>query len=749
MTENKQLAKKIIYAFMYVLMSIQIVLGCCFAVCNFTTVPGFAETGEYVEISKTFVLDEYVGILYPALIALCRAVQTISRIPYQCLLYVLQLGAAYGSGCFLCSGFLKAEEKQNNRRKMIVGALYLMTVPMILQCHMAVLPYSLALSGMCMMTGLLVRVFQGKRKADSRFMLQTALLWGGLALCLPDYLYLAGVAVAGSLIMVIVGHCRKADRKKEIGMSLLIVVAAAVVIHGTNIVTQTPGSRGRIQRTAGAAMLSRVVWPNFGQNYYFWSDEVKDIMDEETAKVISRYPEEVTYIAGPLFEQAVGKKRADFLYWQMAKRCLGDSTRQVAGDITMDFLQYVCVPISVWQNLQGRGISETGWNYRHFKMQCPALSRYYLNFSFWAWCLCLAAGAGLRLVYRKQKGTDRKRMVIGTVLIASLGLLQVLWYTLYRSASMDYKKVLFATLLWYLAVWIPADEEGRAEQPAKGTVWFLTGLLGIGVLVGIAVGAEKGHERYREQYWQKMLEEKETVEIVCFGDSIWDLVRDDTGIAAVLEEKLKATVYNCAIMGTSAAYFPETDEEADKWNPKNLPSLMAWIENPDQAALPKGVLKKTKLKKIDWQSVDYVLLAYGLNDYFKGLPREGEDAYDIYTYAGALRNSIKILQKKCPQAQIVICSPTYCQLYSYGKVVDDSNTLDYGGGTGIDYVQTAEKVASEYGLLFVNNYRDLGIHRFNGPKYLEDATHLTKTGRSKYAGNLARRLQEQAVQARK
>lgn len=242
--------------------------------------------------------------------------------------------------------------------------------------------------------------------------------------------------------------------------------------------------------------------------------------------------------------------------------------------------------------------------------------------------------------------------------------------------------------------------------------------------------------------------ERGPVSIVVLGDSIWDLVRDDTGIAARLADELSATVYNLAVSGTSAA-FRSGGEEPDKWNGETLCRLVQEITGTGEAVIPAEEEAHELIRQIDYNKVDYFIIAYGLNDYFEAIPIEGADPFDTNTYGGALRSAVVLLQEAYPDAEIVLVSQTYCQGYSYGKIDSDSNTKDYGGGFAPAYVETAERVAEEYNLIFVNNYKKMGIHRYNGPKYLADATHLTEYGRDKYAGIIANYLIEDYIRVNK
>lgn len=253
----------------------------------------------------------------------------------------------------------------------------------------------------------------------------------------------------------------------------------------------------------------------------------------------------------------------------------------------------------------------------------------------------------------------------------------------------------------------------------------------------VTMGLESIQERRRAE----LIERRGPVNIVVFGDSIWAMSRDESGIAARLEQELdQARVYDCSIMGTSAAYRlqsgQDTPEDIEAWNRKSLAGILSEPDGMNVVAAEAGITD------VPLDEADYVIVAFGLNDYFCAVPRSSGDEYDEYTYEGALRSAVRRLRERYPDAGILLLSQTYCQGYSYGKVDSESDYKDYGGGTGPDYVASARRVAEDMGCIFVDNYKDLGINLGNGPKYLSDATHLTEYGREKYAENLANYLLE-------
>jgi lysophospholipase L1-like esterase len=246
----------------------------------------------------------------------------------------------------------------------------------------------------------------------------------------------------------------------------------------------------------------------------------------------------------------------------------------------------------------------------------------------------------------------------------------------------------------------------------------------VSILIGIVNLINYLHRR-------EVSENHKQVKIAVFGDSIWDLVRDKSGIAEKTEEYLfdSVSIYNCSIMGSAAAEL--SDEET-----QIRPGLTYMID----ALVGRRVFQAEGnspaiqvFREIDPEQLDYIVIAYGLNDYFSAVPISSEDTFDTSTYQGALRYSIQVIQQAYPETQIILIAPTYCQLYSYGKVVADSYDQDYGGGTGETYALAAKEVAEEMEVTFVDMFHDFKINRRNGLRYLVDATHLTEKGREKYA----------------
>jgi len=241
---------------------------------------------------------------------------------------------------------------------------------------------------------------------------------------------------------------------------------------------------------------------------------------------------------------------------------------------------------------------------------------------------------------------------------------------------------------------------------------------------------------------QKLTEQK-NVQIVVFGDSIWDYWRGMEGIDGAeegidyrLSKRVPSDIYNLCIGGSSAGLLTEGDDK-DEWNAQSLNAMVDMVTGQKEISLPGEKKASEVILQPDYTKTDYFIIAYGLNDYFSGVEIESEEAEDLYTYKGAVRRAVRTLREYYPNAKIVLIAPNYCEFYSEGL---NCRTKDCGAGIGTDYVYAMEELSKELDTLFLNAYEALDISFYNDTIYLRDGVHLTEKGRIRYAEELAKIL---------
>ncbi|MCR4586902.1 MAG: SGNH/GDSL hydrolase family protein [Lachnospiraceae bacterium] len=271
-------------------------------------------------------------------------------------------------------------------------------------------------------------------------------------------------------------------------------------------------------------------------------------------------------------------------------------------------------------------------------------------------------------------------------------------------------------------------------------------IIALGLIVILLAVGFLGRKVYLDYRKEKLVayakEHRQDSGMVVFGDSIWDLNRGDNGMADLVKEGMGGTgdIYNLSIRGTRA-----TEDDAVEQTGINLSDIVDMIENGTNS-IPSEYEASAVLDRLNTEHpyIRYAVIAYGLNDYFLGVRMENPvKCFDPESYAGSLRTNIERVYGLFPGVTIILAGPTFCVGYNNGTIDHDSDSFSYGGGTLLQYNEVARKVAGQYGMLFVDNYTDLGVDRGNSSKYLADGTHFTELGRRTYADHFLYRLAQQ------
>ncbi|MBR4981216.1 MAG: SGNH/GDSL hydrolase family protein [Lachnospiraceae bacterium] len=220
--------------------------------------------------------------------------------------------------------------------------------------------------------------------------------------------------------------------------------------------------------------------------------------------------------------------------------------------------------------------------------------------------------------------------------------------------------------------------------------------------------------------------------IVVFGDSIWNDARGEDGVSEHLMAMTGSTVYNCAIGGTSAALVGDNPANIKDWTDQSF-NGMVYVANKILSAewVMEGTGACEVIEQVDFNTVDYILVSYGLNDFFSDVPVYPEFYYDIHSYVGALRNGILHLREHYPQAQIVLVTPTYTRLFEGER--------EYRIG---DYVESMRGVSVEMNTGLADMFHIMGEDAESRLEHLDDGVHLSAEGRTIYAKGIAWYLTE-------
>ncbi|MDO4332386.1 MAG: SGNH/GDSL hydrolase family protein [Eubacteriales bacterium] len=230
--------------------------------------------------------------------------------------------------------------------------------------------------------------------------------------------------------------------------------------------------------------------------------------------------------------------------------------------------------------------------------------------------------------------------------------------------------------------------------------------------------------------------EEDLVRILVLGDSIWGNYRDDTGVAARVEHYMEqlgrpAKVYNAAIGGTRATIDPQDNEwEYGPASESSLGKMTSILSGNTDVELLQGKAAYDEMKAALQvkDQIDYVIIAYGMNDFLSQVPINDSDR-PWTGYGTALVKGVGEVERECPNAQIMIVTPTYASYFSIP-------VQNMGEKALYNYASVACDVAKGKNTLCVDAYNNMGIDAYNADEYLEDGVHLNEKGRDLYARNV-------------
>lgn len=246
--------------------------------------------------------------------------------------------------------------------------------------------------------------------------------------------------------------------------------------------------------------------------------------------------------------------------------------------------------------------------------------------------------------------------------------------------------------------------------------------------------------------------ERQQAQVVILGDSIMGNTRDDTAIPAQLQRVLGRSVFNGAFGGTCVGRIDREYRLTNTGDSLSLVGLTKAIAADDfgvQQTLRtreyiSAYFESTidALEVLDFSEVELMVIMYGLNDYYSGVPiYNEEDPLDEYSFTGALRKSLLYLRQVNPDMRILLVSTTY-----NWNIIEELTCEEFYTGYGIqeDYIRAEEEIAEELGVEFLDLYHDVYTHeKWEDWKiYTFDGLHPNEAGRKLLADIICEYLQE-------
>ena len=238
-------------------------------------------------------------------------------------------------------------------------------------------------------------------------------------------------------------------------------------------------------------------------------------------------------------------------------------------------------------------------------------------------------------------------------------------------------------------------------------------------------------------------------EVVCMGDSNFGNVRDESGIVSILGKQLGKNTLNGAFGGSMLV--AKAGNKTEYHSVLSMHNLAISICNRSfgtQKAAIQALNRRSgaenyvetldNLAKVDFESVELLIIEHGVNDYLSGVPiKNGRDLYDTSTFCGTLRNVVNMLREEYPNLRIVLVTPAYCAPIAADGTYRYCDETSYGAGYLEEYVDAELEVADELGVEIIDLYHTMDINQENFDTYLYDGLHFNEYGREIVADILA------------
>lgn len=224
--------------------------------------------------------------------------------------------------------------------------------------------------------------------------------------------------------------------------------------------------------------------------------------------------------------------------------------------------------------------------------------------------------------------------------------------------------------------------------------------------------------------------------LVTLGDSIFGNNADSgTGVPDFIAAHSDLTVINAAFGGTrmvkrsnditvSRCSF-DFENLVDAIIDNDFSAQEQTIEDNPSDILPYYSDRLTALSNINWDTVDYVTINYGTNDWEAGTSTDD--------YITAYEETLTKFMTEFPHIRVFVVTPTFrFWINAQHEVTDDSNTKTYGSPAKNlpTFSEALQTVVGDLNLNLIDCYH-IGINRYNWTHYFSqyDTTHQSVNGR--------------------
>lgn len=223
--------------------------------------------------------------------------------------------------------------------------------------------------------------------------------------------------------------------------------------------------------------------------------------------------------------------------------------------------------------------------------------------------------------------------------------------------------------------------------------------------------------------------------LLCLGNSAFADNKTESGLAQSLAAQVDGVAYDASFANSFQSLKNETyqsDYPADGVSLYHVTRAFCTgdysiLDNAAASMGPDAVATAEMLKKLDFSTVDMLVIMYDLSDYIDHRPLyDPNNDSNLVTWSGSLNASLMMIEEAYPHIRTVILSTPAC-----GKTIDDfyvdGDIHNLGNGTIPDYLNYQMNIILANGVSYIDNYYGV-ITISNRQDYLVNDYHLNEDG---------------------
>lgn len=349
---------------------------------------------------------------------------------------------------------------------LIWGSLAVITIPMAMQCHLAVLPYSLTSSMLLLELGSVMKYLRTTEKLTAHTLLGIVPFGLIASLLMPEYALFSGIPIV-VVFLQSVGRLWRENRK-QIVTNMWFVLAFVGIFFAIQSLPQR--NVDKQQDAIWNAVVSRVTWATLCEDYFvLWSEEMRMVIDYDILLGGALYADGVEERLIPDIRNAAGENADEFLK-QMVTLAWDEHSRDILKQMMWDSAGYTLSPTIHHMLLQRRGYdSFSGRNYDIMLQNTPFLTKHYVNYSCWWFGVAMLLATGILLLnilrLRPVKWLKVNGLMLFTIILSAGAM--VICYTMQGAGMFDYKKSISIASFW--GVWMVIMAIGNIEEKTYET----------------------------------------------------------------------------------------------------------------------------------------------------------------------------------------------------------------------------------------------------------------------------------------